>query len=770
MSPTPPAASLASLAAKGLGVLGKSLTQVGESLTRSVIAGGTAGARTTILHGSGSGGAVRASRDVRGSAVAYRCVEAIAEQGASVPLVARNADGDLIPHPFPAVWNGAENGWPNPAMSARTVATSMWWGLETRGTWFAYLDRTGADPETGPVARLWPLIGMHVEPVVDEQTRNRGNGFLGDLVGYRVTTSDGAQVVLLPGEVLWMRYASDQDPWGWTSPLRAASFALDLDAYAKEYQAHQFVNADRPSGTLFLGDTDPSTHDAVQAMIDARHSGAANAGRTMVLSGTSDATYNRFGLTAEEIGYLDTRVRNAEEVMLAYGVPRDYLMGGATYENREASRTTLWADTIVPKLDVVSSEFDRQVFPEPGATAGWDLSGVTALQDRARDVLDETAVLTQADLLTLNEARARQGLDPVPWGDVTLTEHRTAVGPLSALRGAPSVAPAPRSAPAVEDHVTVPGQVLSVRADDAPRAWTDEEAQAFYRRRSRDWRTGVRALAEDQQARVLSALEGLFGPSRSRKREAIARSLAQHVLRGGDPADPLFVTRAAALFDPAREAARTAEALASSARGTWLTAAEGTADRLGITFDADTSGAQVAMLQRLDALAGQVTATTEELLRTSVLVEGVQAGESVDALARRVRSVFTDLSRSRATTIARTEVVGGFNAASVLVAKNSGQVVGKQWLATKDDRTRPSHRALDGVQVQGMDAAFPNGVQHPGDPYGSAAETVNCRCTTQWLFADPALNPDPRQADEDWLHGTPTDGDPWAAWEEHDDD
>ena len=61
-------------------------------------------------------------------------------------------------------------------------------------------------------------------------------------------------------------------------------------------------------------------------------------------------------------------------------------------------------------------------------------------------------------------------------------------------------------------------------------------------------------------------------------------------------------------------------------------------------------------------------------------------------------------------------------------AYQMGIDVVKHWTATKDLRTRDSHRALDGEEVQ-FNMAYSNGLMYPGDPSGIPAEVYNCRCT-----------------------------------------
>lgn len=60
-------------------------------------------------------------------------------------------------------------------------------------------------------------------------------------------------------------------------------------------------------------------------------------------------------------------------------------------------------------------------------------------------------------------------------------------------------------------------------------------------------------------------------------------------------------------------------------------------------------------------------------------------------------------------------------------AKDNGADVVKQWDATLDKRTRPSHARVDG-EIRELDEPFSNGLMRPGDPRDRAAEVINCRC------------------------------------------
>jgi len=55
----------------------------------------------------------------------------------------------------------------------------------------------------------------------------------------------------------------------------------------------------------------------------------------------------------------------------------------------------------------------------------------------------------------------------------------------------------------------------------------------------------------------------------------------------------------------------------------------------------------------------------------------------------------------------------------------------KQWLATEDNRTRPTHRAADKQRTLLSEPFTVGGARllFPGDPRGPAGEVINCRCT-----------------------------------------
>lgn len=88
---------------------------------------------------------------------------------------------------------------------------------------------------------------------------------------------------------------------------------------------------------------------------------------------------------------------------------------------------------------------------------------------------------------------------------------------------------------------------------------------------------------------------------------------------------------------------------------------------------------------------------------------------------------------------ARTATISSSNAGGHSAYQDASGVVGEEWLATDDHRTRDSHRDADG-QVTAIDTPFVVGDDHearfPADPTLPKHEIINCRCTSVPVFRD----------------------------------
>lgn len=163
----------------------------------------------------------------------------------------------------------------------------------------------------------------------------------------------------------------------------------------------------------------------------------------------------------------------------------------------------------------------------------------------------------------------------------------------------------------------------------------------------------------------------------------------------------------------------------------------------------------------------------------SAITQSVLQGESVPHTAERLMQVFK-MDEAVATRTARTALTGAENAGRVHSyerAKSIGINLEQEWMATLDQRTRHSHRQLDGQHVPVGKPFKVDGIEinFPADPTAPAEYVYNCRCTLVAWFPDIEQEDNDRWDNlpkgmtyEDWKNGklaekadgVPIDGNP----------
>jgi len=189
----------------------------------------------------------------------------------------------------------------------------------------------------------------------------------------------------------------------------------------------------------------------------------------------------------------------------------------------------------------------------------------------------------------------------------------------------------------------------------------------------------------------------------------------------------------------------------------------------GIAFDVD----QFMSEAMVDAIGERAAFAADETLRNTyrdVLTQASEEGWSITNTADAIVEKVDGISVGRAEALARTDLVGMANGASVHVAttsKRPEEVLYKEWLATNDGLTRETHQDAHGQSVL-VNEVFEVGdatLNYPGDPFGPPEEVMNCRCTIIYnsvapikAEADPLANVTPSQAQLDWQEAN------WSKW------
>lgn len=133
----------------------------------------------------------------------------------------------------------------------------------------------------------------------------------------------------------------------------------------------------------------------------------------------------------------------------------------------------------------------------------------------------------------------------------------------------------------------------------------------------------------------------------------------------------------------------------------------------------------------------QINDTTKAQIR-SMVVSGMENGDTLPDIASALRKNSSAIGRHRAAVIARTEVHTASNAGMQIEAEGNEFEMRKSWSAVNDSRTRGKdsddrfdHTRVDKSPID-MAASFDvsgEQLRYPGDPRGSAGNVINCRCS-----------------------------------------
>lgn len=152
----------------------------------------------------------------------------------------------------------------------------------------------------------------------------------------------------------------------------------------------------------------------------------------------------------------------------------------------------------------------------------------------------------------------------------------------------------------------------------------------------------------------------------------------------------------------------------------------------GAEWDASAPAVRALVRNSVDRVGARIATASQFILRDAV-TEAYNENLDKRAATALIRARMLDAAPWQADALAQTDVTSLANGASTVAAGRAGMAY-KTWVATLDDRTRPSHEVAHGqtVPLNGMFTVGAEEALYPGDPNLSDDEAINCRCTVAY--------------------------------------
>lgn len=230
-------------------------------------------------------------------------------------------------------------------------------------------------------------------------------------LAYDVSDGRGRTWRLLSGEVIHLRDRSDDGLIGRSRLSRAAETVAAVSA--SNCFARSFLDRGAsPSGVIEVpGTMTTAQRELLRTQMKDRHSGAANAGSTLLLDGGMQ--WKAAQVSPEDAELLETRKFGVEEICRLFQVPpplvQDYSHN--TFTNSETAGRWFAMFTLALWAKKIEAEFARSVFPSAGNfEMELDLSGFLRGDPATR--WQAHAIALEHNVLDTNEVRQIEGWNP----------------------------------------------------------------------------------------------------------------------------------------------------------------------------------------------------------------------------------------------------------------------------------------------------------------------------------------------------------------------
>ena len=585
----------------------------------------------------------------------------------------------------------------------------------------------------GNPAELWILNPKYMKAVPNAK------GYVGEWIfqANGITKRFPVNPVTMKGNVQQIKTFHPNDIWYGMSPLEAAILSLDQNNSASKWNLALLQNSSVPSGVLSVKSTPSNPNgtltkeqiEQTREEIDLKYSGPKNAGRPMLLQGGME--WQAVSLTPKEMDFLNNKKVTSEDICIIYNVPPEIMgLGTKTYQNYKEANAAFYKGTVIPMMEVIKYALNNWLIPMFDPTGSlyldYDHDDIEALNYDRGEKMKNVDALTY---LTQNEKREVAGYETKPGWDVFVI-------------GGQMYSEPDESQGSEDDPNDTPPE-----DDEDPEA--DNEGEGKPANKPKSWKTFNLLNKNEKQATLRrinkerARLEKGFQRAVETDFEDMARDLKDAILSSKEPAVIKFALNKVA----DEHEASLKKTIERHIKFTVVDFGGNTFRQAKHTLALETKAAEKQwetwakeyVKARSEKAVVEIQGTTKTQIRRimSKVESALVDGTTHDEIAREMSAEFGNISKSRSTLIARTEV-GMASTNSTLEAAKSLQIpkMTKTWVCSIDDRTRDNpdyadHLVMSDVEIdinEKFNVPPDSDMDGPGDNSAGAGQVCNCRC------------------------------------------
>jgi HK97 family phage portal protein len=275
------------------------------------------------------------------------------------------------------------------------------------GNGYAEIVRDGM----GDVVALWPIVPPRIQPAMLERK-----------LVYQIKVPDGTEVILPRERILHIPGIGFDGFLGY-SIIAMARKGIGLGMAMETFGSHYFGQGTHPGIIVkHPQKLDAATNANLKESLTDVYSGLGQSHRLMLLEDGMD--FEKVGIPPEDSQFIESRTHQITEVARWFNLPVHKLkeMSKSSFNNIESEQASFVTDSILPWCIRFEQNYAMQLLLEPEKQQGMYFKHVLEglLRANASDRAEFYSKMVNIGVMSINEVRAKEDLNPVEGGDIHL--------------------------------------------------------------------------------------------------------------------------------------------------------------------------------------------------------------------------------------------------------------------------------------------------------------------------------------------------------------